>query len=351
MRCGVGDYSFNLAKALIAEPNIHVGVLTSALDKGADQLDRVEVFPIIKKWCLVEVLKVVKIIRIWSPDIVHIQYPTQGYGNGLLPWVLPIIAFFMRKKVVQTWHEVYSRRTAPKLFLKSIVPSGLVFVRPQYEESLHPQLHWALWGKKTKFIPNASAIPRVDFDNLERDVIKYRYLKNQQRLIVFFGFIYPHKGVELLFEIADSAVDHIVITGEVDKKDRYYQEILRRASTEAWLGKVTITGFLPVADVAELLSVADAVILPFRTGGGEWNTSIHGAVLNGAFVLTTSLFQSGYDKKCNVYYAKVDDIPEMKLALVNYVGSRRKYDVDIDRNEWQGIAKRHCLLYESMFTI
>lgn len=348
MRCGVGDYSFNLAKALIAKPNIHVGVLTSALGKGADQLDGVEVFPVIKRWCLVEILKVVKIIRRWSPDIVHIQYPTQGYGNGLLPWVLPIIAFFMRKKVVQTWHEGYSRRTAPKLFLKSIVPSGLVFVRPQYEESLHPQLHWALRGKKIEFIPNASAIPRVDLGEHEKDAVRRRYLKKQTRLVIFFGFVYPHKGVELLFEIADSAVDQIVIAGEVDESGEYCQEILRRASTEAWLGKVTITGFLPSADVAALLAVADAVILPFRSGGGEWNTSIHGAVLNEAFVITTSLTQDGYDKKRNVYYAKVDDIQEMKSALANYAGSRRKYDFDIDRDEWLGIAKRHRLLYESM---
>lgn len=350
MRCGIGDYSCNLAEALAVDPKIHIGVLTSVSGGKMSKADRIEIFPVIKRWSLVEALKVIKIIRHWSPDIVHIQHPTQGYGNGLLPWMLPMISFLMRKKVVQTWHEGYGRRSAPKLFLKSIIPSVLVFVRPQYKESLHPQLRWALWKKKTVLIPNASVIPRVDLDEQEKDVIKKQYLKNQKRLVVFFGFVYPHKGVELLFEIADPALDQIVIAGEIDEKGDCLHEIMRRDSVESWLEKVTITGFLPAADVAALLAVADAVILPFRTGGGEWNTSIHGAVLNGAFVITTSLTQSGYDKKRNVYFAKVDGIQEMRSALAAYAGMRRGYDADIDRDEWRQIADEHRSLYESLLS-
>ena len=352
MRCGVGDYSYNLVEALAIDPEIHVGVLTSVSGGEMGKTDGIEIFPVIKRWSFAEALKIIKIIRHWSPDIVHIQYPTQGYGNGLLPWVLPMICFMMRKKVVQTWHEGYSRRDAPKLFLKSIVPSGLVFVRPQhqYKENLHPLLRWALWKKKAVLIPNASAIPRVDLDEQEKDVLKKQYLKKQKRLVVFFGFVYPHKGVELLFEIADPASDQIVIAGEIDEGGDYPHEIMRRASVGSWIGKVTITGFLPAADVAALLAVADAVIMPFRGGGGEWNTSIHGAVLNGAFVITTSLTQSGYDKKRNVYFAKVDSVQEMRSALSAYAGMRREYDADIDRDEWRQIADEHHSLYESLLS-
>ena len=352
MRCGVGDYSQNLAEALVLNHEVHVGILTSisGTGTGTDKVENLEIFPIMKKWGLAEALKVIKIIRHWSPDIIHIQYPTQGYGNGLLPWVLPMISLLMGKKIVQTWHEGYSRRNAPRLFLQSVVPSRLIFVRPQYETNLHPHLRWALWKKKPVFISNASAIPRVKLSEQMKDVIKNQYLKSQKRLIVFFGFVYPHKGVELLFEIADFTLDQIVIAGEVDENGEYFHEIKKRASTEEWLGKVTITGFLPVADVAELLAVADAVILPFRTGGGEWNTSIHGAVLNGAFVITTSLTQRGYDIKRNVFFAKVDSLQEMGLALGSYAGRRREYDADIDVDEWTKIANHHRLLYENLLS-
>lgn len=351
MRCGVGDYSQNLAESLAAAHEVKVGVLTSVSGTGKEKTDRVEIFPLIERWSLAEALKAIRIIRHWSPDIVHIQYPTQGYGNGYLPWVLPMIVFLMGKKVVQTWHEGYSRRNAFSLSLKSIVPGGLVFVRPNFkEENLHAMLSWAIWGKNPVFIPNASSIPCADLGEHEKLGIKNAYLQKQNRLIVFFGFVYPEKGVELLFEIADPSSDQIVIAGEIAGEGNYPQDIMRRASAESWQGKVTITGFLPADDVAALLAVADAVILPFRTGGGEWNTSLHGAVLNGAFVITTSLTQNGYDKNNNVYYAKVDNVQEMKSALAAYAGVRRGYHADMGRNEWRQIADKHRALYASLLT-
>ena len=346
MRCGVGDYSYNLAKALIEEPNVFVGVLTSELCGDTGQVAGIEVFPVLKRWSFFEILKVIKVIRFWSPDIIHIQYPTQGYGNGFLPWILPMLSFFMRKKIVQTWHGGYGGRDVLKFFLKLIVPTKLVFVHNDYKSNFHTMYTRALLKKKPLYISNASAIPYINLSEYERDKIRRMYLKKQARLVVFFGFVYSHKGVELLFDIADYSLDHIVIAGEVDKNSEYFHKIMSCVSSEAWLGKVTITGFLPVADVAQLLGASDAVILPFRTGGGEWNTSIHGAVLNKAMVITISLIQSGYDKKRNVYFAKVGDIQEMKLALNTYAGIRRTYDADIDVDEWVKIAKQHYCLYE-----
>jgi glycosyltransferase involved in cell wall biosynthesis len=348
MKCGIGDYSFYLANALAADPEIEVAVLTSADAKVEGAAERVTRFSVMNRWSLAEARKIIEVIRNWSPDIVHIQYPTQGYRHGRLPWLLPAIAFFLGKKVVQTWHEGYSRRDTPELLLKSIIPSTLVVVRPGYEGNLHPALHWALWNRQCIYIPNASTIPRVALDEREKLKIRARYLKSQKRLVVFFGFVYPHKGVELLFDIANPATDCIVIAGEMGNDSAYSLEIERRASAEPWRGKVTVTGFLSPADSAALLSAADAAVLPFRLGGGEWNTSIHAAVIQGTFVVTTSLNQTGYDQTRNVYYSKVDAVSEMKSALDDYSGTRRKYTADVDSDEWHNIAIRHRSLYETL---
>jgi len=348
MRCGVGDYCWNLAQALAANPKIKVGILTSVDSAKPDNTGGAEIFPVIKKWGFSELIAAMKIIRNWPADIVHIQSPTQGYKNGFLPWILPMTSFLLGKKVIETWHEGYSRRNAPQLLLKSIVPSRLVFVRPDYKETLHPLLRWALWKKSTIFIQNASSIPQVNLNAEEIKTLKSKYLKGQKRLIVFFGFVYPHKGVEFLFEIADPHVDQIVIAGQLGAEEDYQRKIIKYAWTAPWAGKVTITGFLPGSDVGALLAVADAVVFPFRNGAGAWNTSIHGAVLNGAFVMTTSLTQHGYDNKRNIYFTKINDIQEMKSALTTYAGKRRGYNVDIDNDQWQQIAKQHYLLYEKV---
>ena len=349
LKCGIGDYSQSLAEALVGR-GIQLAVLTSRVDEAQSKADGIEIFPIMNNWSLGELVKVVRIMRHWSPDIVHVQFPTQGYGRRWLPSMLPMIAFLMGNKVVQTWHEGIGWRNVPRYLLQAIIPGGLVVVRPRYREHLHPLLRWTLWNKKFACIKNASAIPQAELGDQEKSDLRAKYLNGQTRLIVFFGFVYPHKGVELLFDIADPVSDRIVIAGEIDKVGLSHQEILKRSSKAPWSAKVTITGFLPSREVAELLALADAVILPFRQGGGEWNTSIHGAVRQGSFVITTSRTRNGYDQQCNVYYAKVDDVQEMKLALNARAGTRRQYNTDIDGDEWLQIAAEHHSLYEAVWS-
>lgn len=345
-KCGVGDYSYRLAKALAAQPGMHVGVLTSVSFGDSQTHEGIEMFPIVHGWRLREIQKFVKLVRSWSPDIVHVQYPTQGYMGGLLSWFLPLVAFMLGKKVVQTWHEIYGNiRIALPFFAKAVVPGGLVVVRPEYKQGLHPLFRLALSKRKFVYIRSASSIPRIHLGAREIDELRVRYLKGQKRLIVFFGFVYPNKGVELLFEIANPVSDHIVIAGETGEGGEYRKQILELASSGPWKDKVTITGFLSPRDAAALLSIADAVILPFRVGGGEWNTSIHAVVLQGTFIITTSKKRNGYDDKHNVYYAKVDDVPEMRAALDAYAGKRRESIEDSDGDEWQRIAVEHISLY------
>lgn len=334
--------------ALASSRQVHVAILTSVACANDGVHEGIEMFPVINTWRFTEALKVVKVIRSWAPDIVHIQYPTQGYGGGLLPWFLPMIAFLLGKRVVQTWHEGHIWRHALQLLLKAVIPSRLVVVRPQYKEGLLPLFRWALSRKKFLFIRNASSMPRALLDKRESSQLRAKYLKEQKRLIVYFGFVYPNKGVELLFEIANPASDRIVIAGGTAKAGEYGKMILEKASAGPWQGKVTVTGFLPSREVAELLTVADAVILPFRAGGGEWNTSIHAAVLQGSFVISTSLSRNGYDQRHNVFYAKVDNVQEMRSALEIYAGTRREYAEDIDRDEWEQIALEHGSLYKTL---
>lgn len=348
-KCGVGDYSYSLAKALAQDRDIDVAVLTGASCGDVEAPERFEVYPVIDQWRLVETLKVIRIIGRWSPDIVHIQYPSQGYVKRLLPLFLPMIAYLMGARVVQTWHEAYSRRHALEFLLKAVVPSRIVVVRPNYRKELRPLFRWIATKKKFVFIRNASSIRRVVLEDAEKDELRVRYLRGQNRLVVFFGFVYPHKGVEQLFEIANPVSDHIVIAGEVREGDAYRKSIIERASQDPWQGKVTVTGFIPARDVAALLAVADAVVLPFRIGGGEWNTSIHASVLQGTFTITTSLTRNGYDKKNNIYYAKPNDTQEMKSALQAHAGTRREQNAELDGDEWQQIAMEHRALYESLF--
>lgn len=344
MKCGVGDYTSSLAGALAALPEVGVTVLTTRSEAGATPGQGVDVQRTLKSWNIGEWRTVYRAVRDLRPDVVHVQYPTQGYANGFLPFVVPLISWLLGSKVIQTWHEGCLLRRLPHLFFQAIVPGGLIVVRPNYRESLRPVFRWALWNKSFRFIGNAAIVPQAKLSDDERKALRERYLQGQRRLIVFFGFVLPAKGVELLFDIADPKTDQLVIAGHLIDADSERKIRLRQADS-AWIGRSTITGSLEAGAAAALMAVADAVVLPFRQGGGEWNSSIHAAELQGTFVLTTSKTVNGYQAESNAYFARIDDVQEMKAALQAHAGTRRP--VGSEPYGWSQIARDHMLSYRA----
>ena len=336
--CGVGDYCSRLSAALAAQPGIELSVLTSRA-AGHQRLGSVKVLAEIDTWGLREARHVLATIGRESPDIVHVQYPTQNYV-GRLPNAIPMLANFAGKTVVQTWHEPLSLRD---LVQKKLTPSTVIVVRENFADLLTRESRFVLGGTVLHYIPGAAAMPVAALDGVGRSALRDRYLKGQRRLVVFFGFIYPHKGVERVFDIADPASDHVVIAGKFACDDGYRALLLDRTDGE-WKGKVTFTGFLEAGDAAELLSAADAVVLPFRDGGGAWNSSISGASVNGAYVVTTSKDKRGYDAAQNIAYSAVDDIDGMRSALA-LTEQRRADPRKGDAGDWTAAAARHVEVY------
>ena len=316
MHCGVGDYTHRLALALSSMPGMSVAVLTS---KSAgvvtdDVPSPITLLPLMETWSAVEAWKLVSAVREWKPDLLHIQLPTLGYGKGLLPFVAPLLARLVGVNSVLTWHEPLARRNAPFLLLRRALRTPVVVVRPNYASLLHTQLRRLVPANTLTYIPNASPIPRAQLTPEGRAEIRHKYCKGQARLVVYFGFLYRHKGVDLVFDAADPSTDHILIVGDSDQQ-AYKRELRGAAEAERWRGKVTFAGFLPAPDVASILAAADVVLLPFRLGGGAWNTSLHSARLNGAYTVTTSTTVTGYDATSHVTFVGVDAIDQMREAV------------------------------------
>lgn len=348
-KCGVGDYTSSLTNAL-AKKNVRVGVLTNT---GSSVEGQCEVFPVVENWSIIEIGKIVRVITSWSPDIVHIQYPTQGYNKKIMPCILPLISWLLGVKVVQTWHEIYGPRyflfNFHRVLLKVLVPGRIIVVRPNYRESLDPILGWLIKRRGLTFIRGASAIPVSNLSLEEKKELRNQYItKPDGRLLVYFGFMYPHKGVELIFEIADPLRDFIILIGDMKHSDPYCKSLLKLIKNEIWIDKVFVTGYLDVCSVADYLYAADAVVLPFKEGGGEWNSSIYAAVLQGVFVLTTSKLSKGYDETLNIYYARSNDVLEMKEALNIYNGKVIDVHSDEKGDDWVRIADEHMGLYENI---
>jgi glycosyltransferase involved in cell wall biosynthesis len=366
MRCGVGDYTRQLARALAQDAHLTVAVLTDS-KIGSNAADMTfDVLPVISSWRCAELSVIVAAIRKWAPDVVHIQYPTLGYGLEVLPSLLPLALRILGFTVVQTWHEPESltfllrSRLIFGFFARAIVPGGLVVVRPDFREKTHWLLRWAFFNKNFRCIPNATAVPAVTLTERERQTIRNQYARPGAYMIAYFGFLYPRKRVELLFEIIDPEDSHIVIMGDGFREDdlwrfpastfeenvRYRCHITRLAEADRWKDKVTMTGFLPGEEAARVLAAADAAVFPFLDGGIGFNTSVHAAQAQGTFVLTTSVHRRGYESSNNIYFAGENDLQDMQQALIRFRGNRANVSQG-SLPPWRSIALLHAELYQA----
>jgi glycosyltransferase involved in cell wall biosynthesis len=349
MKCGVGDYTASLAESL-AEAGHEIAVLTSIDAASRPTNEKVAVFPIIRVWAWWEHKAALQAIQAWRPDIVHIQFPTLGYADGKLPWRLPLLLRAHGIPIAQTWHEFLPDAGLPRLanIAMAISPGPTVVVRPHFRRQM-PLWFKALSAPKTfELIPNAPTIPPSTLNSVQRAAIRAEYLRGGSRLIAFFGFLYEHKGIDDLLSILDPTQDRLLLIGEVKDWDPYQIALVKRLSEAPFLDFVQLTGYLTAEKVSDLLAAADAIALPYRNGGGSWNTSLQAAILQGTFVLTTSNEQHGFDQDINVYYARPGDLNDYRSALALHAG-KRPAATNPERMPltWPEIVKRHVGLYRS----
>lgn len=343
--CGVGDYVAHLAGALSHLSDVQIGVLTHS---GASKAlgDDVELLAVAQSWRISELAHILRAALKWNPELVHIHYPSQGFYGRILPAFLPAAFRMIGLKVVQTWHEPWPLGAALRMIIQRVAANGLVFVRPQYRNLMPAPLRCFINARLPQtIIPSAGVLPVSKLDRVDKSYLRERYLKGACRLVVFFGFIYPSKGVELLFEIANPETDTLIIAGA--SKDPEYLHGLKILSQKlGWGENVKFMGFMQPNEAADLLLVADAVVLPFLKGSGDWNTSLHAGLTQGTVVITTSTMPLGYDRLRNLYVARIGDVAEMRRALNNLAGRRIK--PTSSGAKWDNIAKDHCDFYREL---
>lgn len=348
MRCGVGDYVDALAAALARVPGVDVGLLTGGGAAAVVRADGVERLTPVPDWRARWGWRLFGAIRQWRPDVVHLQFPGQGYRATLLPSLVPLLSWISGARAVRTWHEAIWRRQAHwrdllATALQWPVPGPVVVVRPNFRSLIHPLLDRLLPQRRLRFIAGASAIAPSRLDAHGRAALRARLLGGQRRLVMFFGFLYPHKGVELLFDICDPARDMLVVLGGAEAGSAYSQALEARAGVAPWQDRVRFAGFQDPATVADMLAAADAVVLPFRDGAGIWNSSLHTAQAQGTFTLATSQTPTGFDPAANLFFAPIDDVAAMRAALDDHAGRRSAPAVGED--DWDRIAREHLAIY------
>ena len=251
--CGVGAYVERLAEGLVAS-----GVDARVIH-GTD-------------WDVRGLRATVRRIDLLQPDLVHIQYPTLGYGAALGPHALSII-----RPGIVTLHEMLHTHALRQLAAAAFVASAhhIVLTTPSEREYL---LRFAPWlHGRSSVIPVGSSIPAAP----SREA--------RPAEVVHFGLIRPEKGLEQVIELAGVIDRHrsslrVRIVGDVAEKWSGYFRALKASTTAL---PVTWETGLSSAGVAEILAGSTVGYLPFPDGASERRTSLLALLDAGVATITT----------------------------------------------------------------
>jgi glycosyltransferase involved in cell wall biosynthesis len=321
-QCGVGDYARVLA-ATLCQSGLTVEVLekTPRVNSAAGVARPATAFP---------------------ADLVHIQYPTAGFGKSLAPQL-----FSIRHRFLLTAHEfqdthILRRLAFYPLFMRA---QHLIFTTAENRDCA---LQWAPWlQRNNSVIPLSTNIPKAATRNGNTDGTE----------VLHFGLIRPGKGIEQVIEFARIARAErlpisVRIVGSPQAGDGTYLQTVRTAAVGL---PITWELNLPAEEVAQRLGQAAIAYQPFPDGASEKRASLLAALANGAAVITTrgrytpSALQDGV-----CFCSSPGEAVAAARKLLHDNALRNALSLKGQRYaqkfSWEQIAEAHIRLYQQLLS-
>lgn len=339
-RCGIGDYTYFLARAL-SEMGDEVVVLTSQWH-GDKQVGRelhadsgLQVLRIVKGWGLSALPGLFRLVKEVRPDVIHIQYCPHLYNPRGLTLMINLLAICLRvgshSKLVTTFHELYipCSWSFKKLVggvwqrlmavLIAMASHRIIVTCELWERRLR-----RLAPKKALVIPVGSNIPVVSLSEEERLSIR-RQLASDDHSILFgtFGTLHESKDYRLVLEVmARLATENdkvrLIWMGDTGSGKTSLSGVQGRAIALGLEAKnVVFTGYRPPEEVSRLLQACDIFVLPLKDGISTRRTTLITALAHGLPVVGTygESTDSMFVHRENMFLVEVGDADGFVNAL------------------------------------
>lgn len=221
----------------------------------------------------------------FGPDVAHVQFAVPAFGSRTLavPRLLERLAA-RGVPVVATMHEVTRdtellRGAGRALYRRVVARASRVTAHTEAARAL---LEESLGARDAVLVPHFSTPPPAAARTPEE--LRAEHGLDGARLLLMFGFIHVHKGLDDLVRalrlLADDepelAADvRLVVAGSVRRRsgvfrvmevlDHLHHARVRRLARRLGVaGRITSTPFVPEGDIAAWFAAAEAVVLPYR---------------------------------------------------------------------------------------
>lgn len=324
VKSGGANYAFHLAQHLAAR-GADVHVLTSRIE-GAPEEPGVKVYPLMRDWSWREAAKLLRLARGLRPDVVNLHFHGLLYNNHpMITFALTPLRRVLARARVVTLIEYpvgieldLGGRAARAMYRAAAHAVGVGGLDRSYgtilrdsdavillsDSHLAPlEAHAAGVAAKCVTIPPPPLLkvaPEAGGATRRRGRASLG-VADGEFLLIYFGFIYPNKGLETLLAAlaalkARGRAARLVVVGgsnEVLLKEAGrpgYADELRGLATRLGVSDaVTWTGYLPLEtdEASAYFRSADACVLPFDAGVHLNNSTFSVAATHGLPVVTT----------------------------------------------------------------
>jgi len=297
-RCGIGDYASDLAARLSRTHDLSLRILTYAdgLAKGVSEEDGFEISRGLGGRFSARRVRL-EIDR-FHPDLVHLQSSAFLHSPGVNGQVaaseVPIVttvhdapSSWRLFQVIPGLRKVY--RKSSRLFVHSAaLRQTLSLVHGVDDRRIVEIAHGVDLDKYSPWAPQGEVLRRFGLES--------------RRIVLFFGFVRPGKGLETLLKawskIESSCPDAVlVIAGGIPTEARRYDLLLkteadypdrmRRLAADLGISaRVVFTGYVPGALVPGLLASSEIVVLPYE-GSVSQSGPLHKALASGRAIIAT----------------------------------------------------------------
>jgi glycosyltransferase involved in cell wall biosynthesis len=353
MRCGVGDYTRHLAKAL-AGRKAEIVVLTSV--GPVLSTPGIEVHPLIGSWRLSGLPGVLAAIDRIEPDVVHLQYPSECYGRGLAPTLLLPWLRWRRPRIkrVITLHEysIFSRLGQIRLWPALAAADAIICTNHQDRRLLKQRLP-GLAGK-VRVIPLGSSLGHG---------APTAWSGKGREWLAHFGMVMPNKGWETLvaaiLNLVQSGRDvGVLVVAELQpEKYAYHRQVQNLIATAGLADRIRFTGYLEAEEACLRFRSCRIAVAPFQAGARLNRSSLVALLAQGLAVVTSQPSQPLEGLRHGIHYWTVvaDDATALAEGIRNLLdhpelifGLQRGAVAASPRFAWPRLAAMTEKLYNNL---
>ena len=275
-RARLSEYAQNLVAALASRPAIDT--LYLLVDKSARSGDvlpenpKVKVLRVWKADNLLSVLSVMYYILKLRPDVVHFNVSFQSFGKNKLTNVtglsLILLCRLLGFRVLAGVHTLGEKADLEKFHLKDSLLNR-VGILIATKIILSAQSVVVLVRSYGDFLKKRYGHKGVQYIPHGASVDTHLKVNTDEKVILIFGHMGPHKGLPLMFEAFEKIVKEksnikLLVAGSNHPNfPNYLEEFVK-----AHVPNVEFSGYVPQEKLSLVFRMADVVVLPYNATPG-----------------------------------------------------------------------------------